>query len=402
MFRIAVVGAGPAGCSATSRLLKMAKVKEVNLFDRSLVPWGLLRTGVAPDHPEVKHTAASWTHIGSDPKMNFYGGVNIGNSNGTFNWTKNQLSLSDLVETHDAVLLSNGAYKSRRLNLLKSSKIISAQNFVGAYNNDPYFTERLKFGGKFGIVGGGNVALDVARLLLNFTDETISKSDISSEFHANLSSTTEVHFFIRRSPFDLPCTTRELRELLTIPGVQLKLSGLDGVPLIEMDQYKKLQKSRDLASRKMKRLLKLLAEKEKSDLSKSIDSSTKLVKFHFHHKPKEIADQNGLDVLLESTTGKGEKRINLDFLIESLGYEPTPVDIITDIDKSTGRAKFQEENIYLAGWALSGAKGVVGDSTESARTAVERLGICILFWSGNSLLHEEIIVLQLFIIYDGK
>ena len=362
-------------------------LKAVNLFDRSLVPYGLLRTGVAPDHPEVKHTAATWSGIGENEKFNFYGGVNIGANDHLFSWTQNQLSLTELCQTHHAVLLANGAYKSRRLGLTNSNRVLSAQSIVGQYNNDPFLTgEIVQYGGKVGLVGGGNVALDVARLLLNYTHESIVESDISYQFRSSLLPTTEgtisftselnptlVHFFIRRSPFDLPCTTRELRELLTIPNVHLKLSGLNGQPLHQMDQYKKLQKSRDLSSRKTKRLLKLLADKEKHDLNEKVTSSTKLVKFHFHHKPSSIIEANDqLEVLLESTSGNGEKKINLNYLIESLGYDPTPVDKLDDINRETGRAKFNDETVYLAGWALSGAKGVVGDSTESARTAVER------------------------------
>ena len=140
-----------------------------------------------------------------------------------------------------------------------------------------------------------------------------------------------------------------------------------------MDEYKKLQKSRDLSSRKTKRLLKLLADKEKQDLNEKATSSTKLVKFHFHHKPSAVVETNDqLDLLLESTSGNGEKRLNLDYLIESLGYDPTPVDKLDNINRETGRAEFNDKTVYLAGWALSGAKGVVGDSTESARMAVER------------------------------
>jgi len=380
MFRIAVVGAGPAGLSATSRLLKNGSIGCVNLFDRSLVPFGLLRTGVAPDHPEVKHTAETWSHVGSSDRFRFHGGVSVGRDTfSTSTSQPNQISLKELVNSHDAVLLANGAYQSRTLGLSNSSRVIPAQQIVGEYNADPYFTSQTNtaYGGRVGLVGGGNVALDVARLLLNYSHASVAASDIAHSFHASLRPTTEVHFFIRRSPFDLPCTTRELREMLTIPHVHVKISGLNGQQLHEMDEYKKLQKSRDLTQRKTKRLLKLLADKEIKDMTRQMSSESKLIKFHFHHKPTHIdeTDNQQLAVMLESTTGSGSKKLQVDYLIESLGYQPTPVDNdIASIELETGRAKFNRDTtVYLAGWALSGARGVVGDSTESARVAVDSI-----------------------------
>ena len=103
----------------------------VNLFDRSLVPWGLLRTGVAPDHPEVKHTAQAWSTIGDYESFKFYGGVEIGKTSNQFNSKHSQkIELSELIANYDAVLLANGAYKARSLNLCQSSRIISAQEWV--------------------------------------------------------------------------------------------------------------------------------------------------------------------------------------------------------------------------------------------------------------------------------
>ena len=108
----------------------------MNLFDRSLVPWGLLRTGVAPDHPEVKHTAQAWSNIGDYESFQYYGGVEIGKSSSQFKSSNSKtIDLSTLIANHDAVLLANGAYKARSLNLCESSRIISAQEWVIYYYN---------------------------------------------------------------------------------------------------------------------------------------------------------------------------------------------------------------------------------------------------------------------------
>ena len=101
----------------------------MNLFDRSLVPWGLLRTGVAPDHPEVKHTAQAWSNIGDYESFQYYGGVEVGKSQFKCKHSKS-IDLSTLIANHDAVLLANGAYKARSLNLCQSSRIISAQEWL--------------------------------------------------------------------------------------------------------------------------------------------------------------------------------------------------------------------------------------------------------------------------------
>ena len=108
----------------------------MNLFDRSLVPWGLLRTGVAPDHPEVKHTAQAWSNIGDYESFQYYGGVEVGKTSSQFKCKHSKsIDLSTLIANHDAVLLANGAYKARSLNLCQSPRIISAQEWVIYYYN---------------------------------------------------------------------------------------------------------------------------------------------------------------------------------------------------------------------------------------------------------------------------
>ena len=116
MFRVAIVGAGPAGCSLSLRLLKSNRF-QVNLFDRSLAPWGLLRTGVAPDHPEVKHTAASWESISSFSHFQFHGGVNVNGTADLDHGILSCVSLDKVVQSHDTVVLCNGAYATRRLGI---------------------------------------------------------------------------------------------------------------------------------------------------------------------------------------------------------------------------------------------------------------------------------------------
>ena len=156
-----------------------------------------------------------------------------------------------------------------------------------------------------------------------------------------------------------------------MPNVNIVCHGLNG-PLAHLDEYSRLQKSKSLQDRKQKRLLKVLAQKELET-----HAGEKNIHFWFYHKPEKFIideSENLVCHLRNSMDSSILKPVHLDYLIESLGYDHSPVDErIRIVDGSTGRAKFQDHtNVYMAGWALSGAKGVVGDSTETARTAVER------------------------------
>ena len=171
----------------------------------------------------------------------------------------------------------------------------------------------------------------------------------------------------------MPCTTRELRELLTLPNVKLEIFGLNGIPLSELDQYKKLQKSRKLEDRKQKRLLKVLADKENESNKLNPTDDYRTIRFHFFHTPTEIQENSDTLSCYFEAKSEGIVMKEVNHLIESLGYNPTPIENEIEIlDTSSGRGEYEDNRIYLAGWALSGAKGVVGDSTESARRACER------------------------------
>ena len=207
----------------------------------------------------------------------------------------------------------------------------------------------------------------IARVILQ--PDLLRESDVNSEFISQIANISEVSFFIRRGPLDLPCTTRELRELLNLPRVKsVTISGLD-LPLRELDEYRNLQKSRKISDRKQKRLLKLLADRE--NFEETLGEN--IINFHFFTSPIEITNlKNQINVQFREKSGN-VKNYKMDWLVESLGYDFSPIsDQIGNINLETGRATFNDKNIYLAGWALSGAKGVVGDSTDSARRVTER------------------------------
>ena len=139
---------------------------------------------------------------------------------------------------------------------------------------------------KIGIIGGGNVAMDIGRILLE--PNLLKTTCIDSRF-LGTQKAKEIHYFIRRGPLDLPCTTRELRELFSRPVLnRVEIHGLEN-SLSSLDEYKKLQKSKKLPDRKTKRLLKVLADNADK---KTNERSDKIVNFHFYTSPKIIEEHS--------------------------------------------------------------------------------------------------------------
>ncbi|EZF16330.1 hypothetical protein H112_05772 [Trichophyton rubrum D6] len=215
-FRVAVIGSGPAGFYAAYRL--MGKVPEaiVDMYEQLPVPFGLVRYGVAPDHPEVKNCQDKFTEVATSPRFNFIGNIELGGS----------LPLRSLKPHYDAVLFSYGASKDRELGLPNErslSGIFSARAFVGWYNGLPEYrnlSPDLASGEDAVIIGQGNVALDVARVLLSDVD-VLRKTDMSEYALEELakSRVKRVRVVGRRGPMQAAFTIKEVRELMQLPLV---------------------------------------------------------------------------------------------------------------------------------------------------------------------------------------
>lgn len=173
-FRIAVVGSGPAGFYASSRLLNKIEDAVIDMYEKLPVPFGLVRYGVAPDHPEVKNCEDKFTEVANSPRFNFIGNVAVGS----------QLPLTALKPHYDAILFSYGAAEDRELGIPGEHgmrNVLSARAFVGWYNGLPEYRDLpvdLEAGDTAVIVGQGNVALDVARILLMDVD-ALRQTDIA-------------------------------------------------------------------------------------------------------------------------------------------------------------------------------------------------------------------------------
>ncbi|KAI9040800.1 NADPH-adrenodoxin reductase [Aspergillus affinis] len=215
-FRVAIVGSGPAGFYAAYRLLGKVDNAVIDMYEKLPVPFGLVRYGVAPDHPEVKNCEEKFTEVAQSPRFNFIGNIELGQ----------KLSLQALKPHYDAILFSYGAPKDKELGIPGEKAprhVYSAREFVGWYNGLPEHRDLapdLTAGENAVIVGQGNVALDVARILLSDVD-ALRKTDIADYALDELSRSkiNRVRVVGRRGPLQAAFTIKELRELLQLPGV---------------------------------------------------------------------------------------------------------------------------------------------------------------------------------------
>src|ERR1700722_3964849 len=224
-LRIAVVGSGPSGFYATEALLRSDTPLAVDLFERLPVPYGLVRFGVAPDHPKLKLVTAAFDRIATTPGFRFIGGVAIGRD----------VTLDELRESYDAVVLATGADVSRSLGIPGEDLPGShhAGDFVAWYNGHPDFRD-CQFDldcEAATVVGHGNVALDVARILAKTADE-LRRTDIAAHALEVLAESRirEIHVVGRGNPSQAKFTAKELRDFLDLETCDTTIDRRDVVP----------------------------------------------------------------------------------------------------------------------------------------------------------------------------
>lgn len=213
--QVCIVGAGPAGFYAAMQLSKKLDSVNIDIIEKLPVPFGLIRYGVAPDHPEVKNVINQFTKVAKQSNVNFYGNICLGRD----------IYLNQLRQHYDAVLLTYGAEEDKTLGIENedAKNVIGARNFVGWYNglpNDKDLKVDLSCR-TAAILGQGNVALDVARILLTPIDE-LKKTDIPEHVISALaeSKVNELYLVGRRGPLQVAFTIKELREQLKLRNCQ--------------------------------------------------------------------------------------------------------------------------------------------------------------------------------------
>ncbi|WP_353650671.1 FAD-dependent oxidoreductase [Nakamurella sp. A5-74] len=378
-LRVAVVGAGPAGIYASDILTKSDDTVTVDIFDRLPTPYGLIRYGVAPDHPRIKQIIVALHRVMENPRIIFRGNVHVGVD----------VKVDELREHYDAIIFATGAERDRDLSIPGSDlrRSYGGADFVAFYDSHPdrEQTWDLSDATSVAVIGVGNVGLDVARILARTGDELLY-TDIPPHVHAVLAKSvvTDVHMFARRGPAQAKFTPVELRELDHSPNVQVVVSP-EGM---EFDQGSMDAINSAKAQRMVVDVLSDWAVRD-------IDPAPRArIHIHFLQNPVEILGEDGAVVGLRTEqmelTGDAGVRGTGNFtdwevqaVYRAVGYrseaiEDLPFDTaklvlpnvagrVTDLDGSplTG--------IYATGWVKRGPVGLIGHTKSDAAETVAHL-----------------------------
>lgn len=418
-FRVAIVGTGPAGFYTAHHLLNKSNGKSINIdfFDRLPAPHGLSRYGVAPDHPEVKNCEEYMDNIMKDhgDKVRFFGNVNVGTD----------IPLKSLQDVYHSIVLSYGCTSSdNQLNIpgADSPAVILARQFVNWYNSHPdsEFTdtaippplEKIK---NVTIIGNGNVALDVARVLLADPASHWAPTDISIEATELLkkSAVERVNIVARRGLLESAFTNKEIRELVELKKLNVQLVPIDSEV---MDNIKPKAK---LLPRVEKRKFSIL-EKASNEAAKEQTPGGKKWALEFQKGPKEfVADPNDPSLLKETVFEINDlvedsltKRVSVkgtgrtvtipnELVILSIGYKGSPLEGFDEVglafdtkknclvhkegrlmlkeslDKGLDYNYSYDKGWYTSGWIKNGPKGVIAttmmESFDTANNILEDL-----------------------------
>ena len=283
-LRVAVVGSGPAGVYAADILTKSEAVKSgeltvsIDLFDRYPAPYGLIRYGVAPDHPRIKGIVNALHKVLDRGDIRFFGNVDYGTD----------LSIEDLRTHYDAVIFATGAIKDADLNIpgIELEGSYGGADFVSWYDGHPDVSREWPLEAKeIAVIGNGNVALDVARMLSKHADDLLV-SEIPDNVYAGLkaSPVTDVHVFGRRGPAQVKFTPLELRELSHSKDVDIILYAED----FEFDAESDRQIQSNNQTKTMVGTLTNWIAEQPEDLSEL--TASRRLHLHFLHSPVEVYD----------------------------------------------------------------------------------------------------------------
>ncbi len=376
-YKIAIVGAGPAGYF-TAQALQNAQSDDlsfsIDMFERLPTMWGLVRSGVAPDHPKIKTVAKVFEKVASDPDFRLFGNVEVGTD----------LDIEELCPRYDAVVMCTGSSIGKTLGIpgedLPGS--LSAADFVPWYNGHPdYVNVNVPLDGDTAvIIGAGNVAMDCARMLgidPSELDSTDTGDHALAALHA--SGIRKVYIAGRRGPEHAAFTAPELRELP-------KLEHTDVI--IENSAVQEANERAQAAGEIDKQLASNL-EAWRLIAEKPLEGHDRVMEFRFLSAPKEIKGTDRVEEVIfginEIKGGKvvdtGETySIKTNLVITAIGYHALPIKGISyrdgKVENDEGRVL--GTNIYTVGWAKRGPSGVIGtnksDASDVVKLLIEDLG----------------------------
>ena len=376
-LRLAVVGAGPAGIYASDLIIKAQRDFDVSidLFDLLPAPYGLVRYGVAPDHPRIKGIIKALYEVLDRGDIRFFGNVKYGVD----------LKLSDLKKHYNAVIFATGAIKDADLNIpgIDLDGSYGAADFVNWYDAHPDFPLTWPLNAKeIAVIGNGNVALDVARMLIKLPDDLLS-TDIPDHVYQGLknSPVTDVHVFGRRGPAQVKFSPLELREALHVNGVQAIVDPAD----FQFDEGSQAAIDSNNQIRVMVKTLQDLKDNPQSPQGRRLH-------LHFFHSPIEVIGQDGKVSAIKfertkldgtgNVTGTGEiVEYPVQAVYRAVGYFGSELDEIP-FDAKSGVISNEEgrvldssgkhiPGVYCTGWIKRGPVGLIGHTKADA---IETIG----------------------------
>ena len=374
-LRVAVIGAGPAGIYASDLLAKQGV--NIDLFEQMPAPFGLIRYGVAPDHPRIKGIIASLHRVLDTPTIRLLGNIHIGED----------ITIAQLHEYYDAVLLATGAVADRDLGIPGENIYGSygAADFVGFYDGNPRFHRTWNLTAThIAIIGVGNVALDISRILAKTANE-LHTTEIPDNVYQTLNTNqaTHIHIFGRRGPAQAKFTPLELKELDHSPSINVVVDPED----IDYDEAsiaaRRASKSQDLVCQ----TLEQYAMREPKDAPHTLH-------IHLFENPVEILGEDG------NVVGLRTERMELDgtghvqgtgkftdwpvqAVYRAVGYRS---EAITAVPFDHGTAVIPNDGghvvdpageivpgVYVTGWIKRGPVGLIGNTKSDAKETTDML-----------------------------
>ena len=358
-FKIAIVGAGPAGYFAAQALQNLVtedRVFEIDMIERLPTPWGLVRSGVAPDHPKIKTVSKVFEKIASQETFRLFANVEVGDD----------VTIAQLKDRYDAVIIATGTSIGKTLGIpgenLRGS--LSAANFVPWYNAHPDFVgvDTPLDADTAVVIGAGNVAMDVARMLALEPSELDPTDTADHAIDAfKKSNIRKVYMSARRGPEHAAFTSPELRELpkLEHTNVVIQKADIEAAIVRAGDTPEKDVKSNLDA-------MLLIAENPKSEHERTLQ-------FLFQHTPKEILGTDSVEGVVFSTPD-GDVTIRCGLVVTAIGYQAHGMDGVPyengKVVNSDGRVT---DNLYVVGWAKRGPSGVIGTNKSDSAAVMELL-----------------------------
>jgi ferredoxin--NADP+ reductase len=358
-YTVAIVGAGPAGYFAAQALQNLTNDEQafsIDMIERLPTPWGLVRSGVAPDHPKIKTVSKVFEKIANHENFRLFANVEVGS----------EITVAQLKDRYDAVIVATGTSLGKTLGIpgenLRGS--LSSATFVPWYNAHPDFVgvDTPLDADTAVVIGAGNVAMDVARMLalepseLDPTDTADHAIDAFKE-----SNIRKVYISARRGPEHAAFTSPELRELpkLEHTNVVIKKVDIEAAIIRAGDAPEKDVKSNLDA-------MLLIAENPKTEHDRTME-------FLFQHTPKEILGTDRVEGVVFSTPN-GDVTIKCGLVITAIGYQAHGIDGVPyengKVVNNDGRVT---DNLYVVGWAKRGPSGVIGTNKSDSAAVIALL-----------------------------